>query len=127
MGILTVLAFVVVNDLGGSVDERLIQMNSLQDTSVEIQGTCLSACTMFLGLPHVCVSPQATLGFHGPRTALPGIPLPRKEFEKYSHVMAQEYPPKLRSWFLKEARYHINDIILLSGSEVIKLGSKECK
>ena len=36
---------------------------------VEIRGTCISSCTMFLGSPNVCIGAAAVFGFHGPSTS----------------------------------------------------------
>jgi len=117
---------IIWHDMGGSVDERLAQMQALAYTHVEIRGTCVSACTLFLGLPDVCVWPEAILGFHGPRTALPGIPLPRRDWERVTTQMGLEYPLALRQWFMEVARYHTGDYLVLSGAQVIALGARAC-
>jgi len=117
---------IIWHDMGGGVNERLLQMRSLAHTHVEIRGTCVSACTLFLGLPDVCVAPEAHLGFHGPRTALPGIPLPRREWERVTKEMGMEYPLALRQWFMEVARWHTEDYLVLSGTQVIAMGAKSC-
>lgn len=124
--ILAALTLVIWNDLGGSVSERLDQMQALGSTHVEIRGNCQSACTMYLGLPDVCVAPGAILGFHGPRTSIPGIPLPRREWDRVTMLMAREYPPQIARWFLKIARYHISDMLMITGREAIRTGARPC-
>jgi hypothetical protein len=119
---------VIKNDLGGPVAERVAQIERLRSAGarVEIRGTCTSACTMFLGLPNACVDPSARLGFHGPRTQFYGVPLPPKDFERWSKVMASYYPPQIARWFLRKARYDIIGMITISGSEAIRLGARKC-
>jgi hypothetical protein len=60
---------VLSDDKGGKMEEytaRFQQMRNSGETVV-IDGTCLSACTMVLGLlppNRVCATPNAVLGFH---------------------------------------------------------------
>ena len=58
---------VIHNDRGGSISERITQIEALQAAgeTVEITGLCLSSCTMMLAVG--CAHPDAVLGFHGPR------------------------------------------------------------
>ncbi|WP_172331476.1 hypothetical protein [Mangrovicoccus sp. HB161399] len=65
---------VIRNDRGGSVPERIALIETLrrQNSRVEIRGAeCLSACTMHLGLPGVCVVRRTSFGFHGRRITVP--------------------------------------------------------
>jgi hypothetical protein len=63
-------ATVVLNDdIGGKMEEYTARFQQVRDSgeTVIIDGTCLSACTMVLGLvprDRVCVTPNAVLGFH---------------------------------------------------------------
>src|SRR5260370_2340911 len=60
---------VLRDDKGGKMEQytaRFQQMRNSGET-VAIDGTCLSACTMVLGLVplnRVCATPKAVLGFH---------------------------------------------------------------
>lgn len=118
---------IVLNDLGGNVDGRVIQIEQMNRGKVhlEVKGQCLSACTMFLAVSGMCVWPQALFGFHGPRTPLPGIPMPAEDFQHYSQIMADHYPPKLAKWFMVSGRGA--DMIYMRGTEVIKMGAHRCK
>lgn len=118
----------VRNDMGGSVRERLATIRALeaQQVPVRITGTCVSACTMYLGLSRACVTPQARLGFHGPSTRLRGMPLPAGEFERLSQEMARHYPPAIRAWFLSDARLVTGDYITITGAEAIRMGARPC-
>lgn len=54
------------DDPGGNLvqREREVAITALRGERVAIMGNCASACLMFLTLPNVCVSPNATLGMH---------------------------------------------------------------
>ena len=116
------------NDLGGSVQARIEQVQALRErgTRVRIVGTCVSACTLLLGLAATCVMPEARLGFHGPSTRLKGIPLPHEDFERISRQMADHYPEPLRRWFLAEARLRTDGYITISGRQAIAMGARAC-
>lgn len=114
----------ITNDMGGSVQARLDRMSTMSEA--RIVGQCYSACTLYLGLPNVCVAPDARLGFHGPSTRS-GILLPRAEWDRVSHEMAAHYPPAVRLWFLAEARKVTGRVVVVRGSELIEMGVKECR
>lgn len=124
----TANAMIVTHDMGGSVRERLSEVESLRasGTEVRIVGTCVSACTLLLGVPTTCVTPSARLGFHGPSTRRNGLPLPRAEYERVSLQMAQLYPPRIREWFMSKARKVTGDYILMSGRDAIAMGARAC-
>lgn len=98
------------HDMGGSVSARLDQMQHM--SGVRIVGACYSACTMLLGLPDTCVTRSARLGFHGPATRS-ALPLPHSEWDRVSRVMAEQYPPKLRLWFMAEGRRNTGSVGLI--------------
>lgn len=115
-------------DLGGAVSQRIAKVEKLRaaGTQVRIIGTCVSACTLYLGLPNTCVLPSARLGFHGPSTRLKGIPLPRQEFERVSRQMAAYYPGQIKGWFMSEARLRTGGYYTISGAQAIAMGAKAC-
>lgn len=122
-------AEVIRHDLGGDLDQRVVQVEGLRAsaTPIRIEGLCVSACTLYLGLPMACVTPGAELGFHGPRTRLPGIPLPYADFERQTRVMASYYPGPIRDWFMAEARMlTTSSYYVLSGREAIRMGARAC-
>ncbi|MGO4855105.1 hypothetical protein [Phaeovulum sp. W22_SRMD_FR3] len=120
--------FRVSKDPGGSVAERVAEINRLraQGARVEIAGGCWSSCTMYLGLPNTCVTRAAVLGFHGPSSAMYGIGLPSAEFERSSKQMASYYPEPIRSWFLREGRMITVGFTKFSGRDLIRMGVREC-
>lgn len=119
---------VVTSDMGGALEPRYAFLEDLRNRGerVEIAGECYSACTLYLGLEKVCVMPQARLGFHGPSTNLPGIPLPLADFERQTRRMASYYPPAIRQWFLAEARHVTQSLYVLDGAQLIAMGVLAC-
>lgn len=122
----TANALVVRSDRGGYIGQRDQQINALraQGARVELHGTCLSSCTMYLSLPNICIAPEATLGFHGP--SLNGRPLNPSDFERWSNIMAKHYPEPIRSWYMSEARYTVSGYHRMSGEQLIRMGYPSC-
>ena len=59
----------ISNDAGGQIGPYLDRLASLRSSgqTVVIDGPCLSACTLLLGIiprERICVTPRAKLGFH---------------------------------------------------------------
>ncbi|OZA19545.1 MAG: hypothetical protein B7Y02_00650 [Rhodobacterales bacterium 17-64-5] len=122
----TTNAIVVRSDGGGFLGQRSDEIKYLRATGqrVELIGTCISACTMYLSLPNACVSPTAVFGFHGPSGD--GQSLSPEEFEHWSEVMARNYREPLRSWYLSTARYEISGYYKLTGAQLINMGYQSC-
>jgi hypothetical protein len=60
---------IVSDDIGGKVRDYTTRFVKVRDSGepVVIAGTCISACTMVLGLvpsDRICATPHAVLGFH---------------------------------------------------------------
>ena len=59
----------IANDAGGQIGPYLDRLATLRSSgeSVVIDGPCLSACTLLLGIiprERICVTSRASLGFH---------------------------------------------------------------
>ncbi len=122
-------AVIIQNDRGGAVIERLeiIQQYRASNTRVEIRGDyCLSSCTMFLGLPNICIAPDTVFGFHGPSSRIYGIALSAESFNHWSQIMADQYPEPLKAWFLRKGRHRIVGFLEFSGAELINMGIQQC-
>ncbi|MFT6458562.1 hypothetical protein [Pseudophaeobacter arcticus] len=119
--------YVVGNDRGGFVRDRLIELRNLRSSGrpVEIRGrVCYSTCTMLLGLPNTCISPNTTFGFHGPSRS--GRRLSPEKFDFYSRIIAANYPQELNSWYMQTGRKRINSIYKIKGRELIRMGIRAC-
>lgn len=120
---------VIRGDPGGLLEERLTRIRRLQASGQRVElrsGECLSACTLYLGLSNLCVSPGVVFGFHGPSSVLRGLALPPDLFEKYSRLMAAHYPPPLRRWFLRVGRQRTLGFHRIDGGTLIGLGVPAC-
>lgn len=119
---------IVLRDNGGPLEDRIRYLSVLRQSGqrVEIRGQCASACTLYLGLLRTCISRNAVMEFHGPQSQLYGIALPPAQFEYWSRVMADHYPPPLRRWFLAEGRHEIMGVHRIRGEQLINLGVREC-
>lgn len=117
---------IVNSDRGGYLGRRSDQIAQMRATGqrVELRGTCLSACTMYLSLPNACVTPSAVFGFHGPSAN--GRALSQSDFEYWSQVMAANYSEPLRSWFMNTARFTTTGYYQLSGVQLIRMGYRQC-
>lgn len=93
---------VIRHDPGGLIAAYAARVAS-ERRPVWIEGYCASACTMYLGARRVCVYPGARLVFHGPSSY--GRRLVPVDFERWSRVMADHYPPALGAWFMARGRY----------------------
>jgi hypothetical protein len=115
-----------MRDHGGIVGEYATQelVYFRERREVRIKGVCNSACTMALGLPTVCIYPQARLGFH----------LPRYEFGKDIPVqlLGPDTPETRLLWavYPEGIRTRLGSLSTnmryLSGSEAIAAGIRAC-
>lgn len=123
----TLSSLTIQDDMGGRLHRRQDEIRKLRRSgqAVELRGRCYSACTMYLGLRNVCVSPDATFGFHGPQRLF--VRLPRDLFDHWSDVMAQNLRPQLQRWFMTQARFVGADVIILPGSALIQMGYSPCR
>jgi hypothetical protein len=113
----------ITHDNGGRISEfqRHFRIAVKANVRYRIKGTCLSACTIYLGLPYVCVYPDAILGFHG---AWPRLFDPAQQ-RVADRRMGQYLPPNLRRHYMNEWR-HKNALSFkyLTGNEVVALEPK---
>jgi hypothetical protein len=82
---------------------------------------------MYLGLPNACVTRSARLAFHGPQTQFYGVGLTAQDFDQWSRVIADQYPPRIRAAYLRDWRYTTVGTIEISGTEAIRMGVRKCK
>lgn len=117
---------VIRSDRGGYLGKRRAEIARLRASGqrVELRGTCLSACTLYLSLPNACIAPKASFGFHGPSKN--GVPLSQPQFDYWSEVMASNYAEPLASWFMSVARYNLTGYYRLTGAQLIAMGYASC-
>lgn len=103
--------------------EAVVGQYNASGERFRIDGHCQSACTMFLGIRHVCVEPGATLLFHAGGAMRQGRINPDK-----TRRMQARYNGKLRG-FVKANHYMDTfQFHSISGVEMIKrFGYPACR
>ncbi|MEJ2377315.1 MAG: hypothetical protein P8Y53_18435 [Pseudolabrys sp.] len=94
----------IAEDRGGQIGHYLQAFAMLRSTGehVVIDGNCLSACTLVLGMiprSHICVTSRARFGFHAAW-------LPDRHGHPVTNSMGTRalwnvYPPAVRHWILR--------------------------
>src|SRR5215472_10502316 len=94
----------IAGDPGGEVASYVRKFEAVRASGerVVIDGPCLSACTLLLGIvprDHICVTRQAVLGFHAASyyddTSRSLVPT-----REGTRLVMQVYPPAIRSWIV---------------------------
>lgn len=101
---------VINNDHGGRIDEYVMALVILSQSErqIVIDGECLSACTLFIGIikrENVCVTERAVLGFHaGGRCKHDGSQCiePIEYSEEATKRLLRMYPREIRAWIVKQ-------------------------
>ena len=94
----------ITSDPGGQIGPYLQSLASLRSSGerVVIDGPCLSACTMILGViprDHLCVTPRARLGFHTAwRPDSAGRPVVSRDG---TELLMNVYPQPVRDWIAR--------------------------
>jgi hypothetical protein len=107
-------------DPGGQIGPYLENLAALRGSGerVIIDGPCLSACTMVLGViprERICVTPRARLGFHAAwHPSDNGRPVQSRAATK---LLMDIYPENVRSWIAKRGGLN-GRMIYLSGREL---------
>jgi hypothetical protein len=112
---------VIVHDNNGGIVADFLKLRdewTLAGAEVQISGYCASACTLFLGVPDVCVEPGTRLMFHAP------FFWPMEGVKVYNTFMTlafmTEYPPAIQQWIVSKGGLG-PDWIVLEGSELLDL------
>lgn len=105
---------------GGSIRSYLKERAKVD--AIEIKGRCVSACTVFLGHPNVCVRRKADFGFHA--LSLWGTHAPPHIQQDYTRYLGS---PELAEWFLAGPALKTRPTVWLTGSDMIDtFGYPEC-
>jgi hypothetical protein len=110
----------IANDAGGQIGPYLDRLATLRSSgeTVVIDGPCLSACTLLLGvIPHerICVTSRAKLGFHA---AWKPDAYGHKRFSpEGTRALWDKYPANVRAWLTRRGGLKTN-MVYLRGSEL---------
>jgi hypothetical protein len=107
-------------DPGGQIGPYLEELEQLRGSGerVIIDGPCLSACTMVLGViprNRICVTPRARLGFHA--AWHPGENGRQVTSRAATQLLMDIYPEHVRAW-IKERGGLTPRMMFLSGREL---------
>lgn len=90
----------ITNDPGGRLDEYVVKVERAfaSGERIVIDGSCRSACTLYLLLPRdqICATPRGTFVFHSAVDSQFGLPMPEK-----NDALLKAYPPKVRYYVLE--------------------------
>jgi hypothetical protein len=101
----------------------VIQQYNASGERFRIDSHCQSACTMFLSIRNVCVTPGATLLFHAGGKMKKGILSPAR-----TEQMASTYKPALRQYLMDNHFMDTFTFHSISGSEIVKrFGYPACR
>jgi hypothetical protein len=109
----------LANDPGGLIaayQYRFMRARAAHERIV-IDGSCLSACTLAVGLiprEQICATPKAVLGFHAAWQPTPWGKAPSRPATKH---MWDIYPPQVQSWINAHGGLTPH-MIFLKGSEL---------
>jgi hypothetical protein len=110
----------IVSDPGGEVSSYVQKYEAVRASGerVVIDGPCLSACTMLLGvIPHerICVTPRARLGFHA--AWHPGGNGQQVTSREATQLLMDIYPENVRNWIARRGGLSPR-MMYLSGREL---------
>ena len=91
----------ISDDLGGRIGTYVQTYSAIRNSGerVVIDGACLSACTIVLGIvprSRICVTPRAALGFHA--AWIPGPDGKKVHSEVGTQALWELYPQPVRKW-----------------------------
>jgi hypothetical protein len=114
---------VISSDRGGLISDYAARFINARQSGerVVIDGPCLSACTLVVGMvsrDKVCATPKAVLGFHSAWRRMAGGK--RVNDSEASQAMLDVYPTGLRKWIAQRGGLSSN-IIFLYGRELAEI------
>jgi hypothetical protein len=111
---------------GGHVPDflEILRQYNASGEPFRIEGTCKSACTMFLGIRNACLERNATLMFHAGRDIKENITGPNTPA---SRTLMSRLSPQLRRYLLGGHYMDTDAYHSLSGGTLIDtFGYREC-
>jgi hypothetical protein len=118
----------ISDDVGGRIGAYVDQYSAVRASGerVVIDGVCLSACTLVLGIVprnRICVTRRAMLGFHAAWMPGPqGRPVPSAVG---TQALWEMYPPNVRRWINRRGGLS-SKMMFLRGRELMSM-YPECR
>jgi hypothetical protein len=113
----------IASDPGGEIGPYMAKLDALRNSgqSVIIDGPCLSACTMVLGViprDRLCVTPRARLGFHAAwRLNEAGRQVTSPDG---TELLMSAYPQPVRDWIARRGGLSPR-LMYLTGNELASM------
>jgi hypothetical protein len=113
----------ISSDPGGQIGPYMAKLDALRNSgqSVVIDGPCLSACTMVLGViprDRLCVTPRARLGFHAAwRLNEAGRQVTSPDG---TELLMSAYPQAVRDWIARRGGLSPH-LMYLTGNELASM------
>jgi hypothetical protein len=113
----------ITSDPGGQIGPYMVKLETLRNSgqSVIIDGPCLSACTMVLGVisrDRLCVTPRARLGFHAAwRLNEAGRQVTSPDG---TELLMSAYPQPVRDWIARRGGLSPR-LMYLTGNELASM------
>jgi hypothetical protein len=103
--------------------KSVIQQYNASGERFRIESHCQSACTMFLSIRNVCITPGATLLFHAGGNRQTGVINPNT-----TQQMLYTYKPALRRYVTENHYMETLDFHAISGRDIIRrFGYPACR
>ena len=111
---------VITSDKGGQIGTYVARYGKVRQRGerVVIDGVCLSACTIVVGMippERLCATRNAVLGFHA--AWLPDGEGRMQPNSEGTQVLMKFYPPNLRQWIARRGGLN-SQLMLLQGREL---------
>lgn len=101
---MTAQEYRIEKDYGGVIRDYAKRYRMLEETElvIVIDGPCISACTLLLGLPpeRICTTNRGILGFHEASYTKFGMRTGRSE--RGTWMVWNVYPPDVKAWIRKK-------------------------
>jgi hypothetical protein len=112
----------ITDDYGGQIGSYLNRYQAVRASGekVVIDGPCMSACTLVLGVvpsDHICVTPRARLGFHAAWRGSAKVGGPKVKADDGTQLLMETYPQQIRDWIGRHGGL-TTQVIYLSGREL---------
>src|SRR5580704_9832084 len=112
----------ITSDPGGQIGPYMAKLEALRSSgqSVIIDGPCLSACTMVLGViprDRLCVTPRARLGFHAAWRLEAGRQVTSPDG---TELLMSAYPQPVRDWIARRGGLSLR-LMYLTGNELASM------
>jgi hypothetical protein len=113
----------ISNDAGGQIGPYLDRLATLRSSgeSVVIDGPCLSACTLLLGIiprERICVTSRASLGFHA--AWKPDASGHKRLSPEGTRALWKIYPANVRAWLSRRGGLKTS-MVYLRGNELASM------